>query len=528
MKARSALWLFMVMAAPTASAQLGSTNVAPWSPLAPRADLPRTLPNAGADAWSLWFAPLSPGIFAGAGNPAGLAWETPGSRSEYSISRRNQTGRFHRPFDPERATTSEISASSYKTLPPSGNVLGEVVAANERYSPGPRSDGSPFGSSPFVLADTAAAAMTATRARLAGAGGWRIGSWGAGIAAGYDASDLHSDETGFVRRGRFSMSGLTLGAARQLAAPLPLVVGAHAGVCRNAESVGVTARDAPGQLFDIQGYREAPRVDVPLAQFYSHRLDARSAFGGAQLAASVRGADVVLGAELSRRADATSHEQRAGAPVDRWSAHGASYHVMAARSFAALGQLRVAAHSTNVSGAATAAGDSAATFRARERSSAAVVELRSQVSPSVRTLATITMIDERRERRDSIAQAVTNLHARYPVIGFAMGVKLSERGELLVGLTATWYRSAGTIPLRVESLSYDRFLEPEIALYATSMQSTAAQGGLRWRLGNQAFVSVLAQRTTLLRDGFPQFPDVLPTGARAAAELRAQITTHPK
>lgn len=521
----SSRWLLLLAVAAVAKggAQLAHTGVASWSPITSRAELPRSLPSAALEPWSMWNPRLPVGLFATSGNPAALAWELTDTRSDYSITRIGETGAFHRPLDPESQITSQLAASARTRLGARVGMIGDIVEEEAGFSPGPRADQpEPYGSSPLVMADTTASSMSSTRTRLEGAGGWRMGDWGAGVAAAYDTYDLHTDRAGFVRGTRVATPGIILGAARRFKAPTRLVIGINGGESGSAQTTGFDVLTAPGELIPLQGYRNTQPIFVQPR--YRQRLDARTRFAAMQSAASVLGASVVGGVDVSRREEVTSHSETNNPMTDRWTANGVSFQFMAERELESVGELRITAHSTMVTGALRVATDSGVSFTARERGTDVAVELRTPISPDVETLITLALIDERHVRIDSIAPAETNLHSREPIMRLSAQYAVAPRFTILAGIAGGWYRSTGAIPQSVASAAYAQYIAPEVAMYASSMASVAWEGGIRWRAASNLVFSALANKVNLTADGFRRF-DELPRGQRTATQLMLRATT---
>lgn len=171
------------------------------------------------DLTRMWQPRLPLGIFSLTSNPAALAWEAAPAYSDYAVEHRGQRGDYRRPLDAAQSSEILLGASGAARTGSDGGVVGAIREESDRLSPGARVDQSqPFGSSPLVLADTTASAVSATAVDIVGAGGWSLGPFAAGISGAYDTQSLHTDAPGSLGKPRSrrqdSPSALPRGRAR--------------------------------------------------------------------------------------------------------------------------------------------------------------------------------------------------------------------------------------------------------------------------------------------------------------------------
>src|ERR1019366_6815630 len=171
-----------------------------WSPLTIQGDLPRTLPSASVAMPSLLMPAPKVGLFWSAANPAAIPWDVNDSLVDMTAAHSAQSGTYRRPLDPQGAQLSQLSGTGWQPVGTRGALVGRVIFDRNTNNGGTRSDvNDPYGSTPFVLTDTSTSAVRQSRARLEGAGGWRLGNWGIGTALGYDTQNSATVGAPFAR-----------------------------------------------------------------------------------------------------------------------------------------------------------------------------------------------------------------------------------------------------------------------------------------------------------------------------------------
>src|SRR6266566_3140492 len=167
-----------------------------WSPLETRADLPRRLPFVDG-AGGLLLPPPRVGQFWTAGNPAALQHELSDTLTDFGVTLAHESGSLRRPLDPGASSQRRASAMGWMPLTERVAVIGGVTLEQETFDPGSHADVvEAYPTSPFVTIDTSISATRNTGARLEGAVSTRFGTWGLGLALGYDAlrSEEHTSE----------------------------------------------------------------------------------------------------------------------------------------------------------------------------------------------------------------------------------------------------------------------------------------------------------------------------------------------
>jgi len=513
-----------VCAAPLAAQQTFS-NWPVWSPLAPRADVQRAALFATSAFPDLWQDRLPVGVFSVSGNPAGLAWELDDrSRAEFAAEYGRVAGEYRRPFDAEEQSAAALRVGGRAPAAGNGRVIGDIAEEEWRLSPGPRVDQSqPFGSSPLVLSDTTAAPMRATAVRMYGAGGWPLagGRMAIGVSAAYDTRSLHTRDDGFVRQSQFTTPGALVGIAARLGTTADLVLGLHVGVRHAAATTEFSELAAQGQLYQLQGFREALPIEVQ--QSYYQRFDERSGFWGAQLSGRVSRLRWVAGAERAVRRDATTHAQQTKALVDRWRATGTAIS-LGLEFPIERGTLRATYHSTALQGALRMADDSTGpSFQSRDRGTTARVEVLWPAHERL-TFQLGSMIQDIRFVREDTAIGIRmNLLTRMPIIGASASYAATSRGSVVFALSRGFHRANGRIP-RVSDLGpgYGAFIAPEIAIYGSPASVSAVQAGFRWVFSRSVSAFLLAESSSFAPEGFALLQE-RPGGTRGSRRAVATI-----
>ncbi|MEK6687209.1 MAG: hypothetical protein AABZ01_01965, partial [Gemmatimonadota bacterium] len=240
-----------------------------WSPLQPRADLPRRLPHGGAVPASLLLPPPRVGLFWTAGNPGGLRAELADTRTDFALSLGGESGSLRRPLDPGESSVRQATGMGWTPVDPRLGLLGRVVLEQERFVPGARADVvEAYPTSPFVTLDTSTTATRRIRVRLEGAASLQLGAWGLGLALGYQAREHQTIEAGFVRRTRQTLPGATIGLTRAVGS---LRFGPYARWRNRAETIFLIESAADGQVVQLEGLRAVQPLEV--SSLYYRRIE---------------------------------------------------------------------------------------------------------------------------------------------------------------------------------------------------------------------------------------------------------------
>jgi len=202
------------------------------------------------------------GLFWTGGNPGALRWDIDDQRNDILAVRAGQDGDYRRPLDPAAATVTRISGMGWQPLGSRGAAIGRVLFDRTIRDPSSASDvNDSYSSSPFVVTDTSAAALRTSRARLEGAGGWRLGDWGLGVALGYDARTTTTVSSPFVRRNRAVSPAATVGVVRSFRSGR-FQAGVRGSWRGGEETIKLIEVAREGIVFQLEGYREVPAQSI--------------------------------------------------------------------------------------------------------------------------------------------------------------------------------------------------------------------------------------------------------------------------
>ncbi len=248
------------------------------------------------------------GLFWTGGNPGALPWDVTDRRGDLSASVAGEDGDYRRPLDPASSTVARFGGMAWQPIAPRAAVIGRVLFDRTEHDPSSTNVmNDPYASSPFVITDTTRSPMRQTHARLEGAGGWRLGSWGLGLSAGHDARTTSSVAAPLSRANRAVFSGGTLGVVRDLNEGR-WQVGVHGRWQVGEETVSIRESAADGAVHQLEGYQEVPLQSIQ--SFFYRRIsrDVRSA--GASVGGRVGPARWTVHAEGVRLRDRTLGDER--------------------------------------------------------------------------------------------------------------------------------------------------------------------------------------------------------------------------
>ena len=494
-----------------------------WSPLAQQGDLPRRLPSAST-ATPLLLLPLPRiGLFWSGGNPAALAWDVTDSRADISAVRALQDGELRRPLDPASSALTQLTGMGWQPLPKLGAGIGRVTFGRDVRDPSSVSDlNEPYPSSPFVITDTTVTALRRTRARLEAAGGWRVGGWGLGVALGHDARNTATVAAPFARRNRAVFSAATVGLSRA-SADGRYQVGARAQLKGGEETVGLSEIAEQGIVFELVGYREVPVRDIQ--GFYTRRVTREVRSGGIGAAARVGRGQVVVFADATRSRERPTSQQRDNPASDLWATSGgmggisAQFPLFADRVlFAANGRF------TKLSGRAKQVLLSPTGFDADERALEGSVEARySPATAPWMGVAKLSLLSDRRERNDSVAQANTVIQGTTPGAAVELGRRLGVRLLIVGGYAISAYSGSGTIPSAASrGPVYRRLIAPELAIATTGTRAQAFSFAARYAPRESAAVWVAGRSEIFSSDNASG--SLVPLGNRTANTIWVGVT----
>ncbi|MEP6507761.1 MAG: DUF6850 family outer membrane beta-barrel protein [Gemmatimonadales bacterium] len=494
-----------------------------WSPLVIDGNLPRVLPSASAALPSLLMPAPKTGLFWSAANPAAIPWDIDDSRVDMAAAHSSQAGTFRRPLDPEGAQLSQVSGSGWQPVGKRGALVGRAVFDRNTDNGGTRSDIlDPYGSSPFVVADTTTSVVRQTRARLEGAGGWRLGNWGAGLALGYDTRNSATAAAPFARRNRAVQAGATVGILRSFRNDR-LEAGASGNWNGGKESIALFEYAQEGFLYLLQGYREIipSQIDV----IYNRRMlnDSRSgrlSIGGKTGALRW----VAYGGAGHFRQRLTSIGQD-NAPTDEWATTSGTGGIsLQTNVIGGRGLLTAEASATSLTGSATQVLPSRRGLDAEERVARARAEIR--VPPrgdGWSAVVSAAIQSDHRLRSDTAAKVSTTVDGITPSVSVEIGRHLSKEVSLMGGYAIARYSASGSVPSPLSRGDiYKTFFAPELAIETSASTSQAGSAAIRWNHTGRAAFWIAGRYERLTPAGVNS--TFRPPGYRSAGSLWVGVT----
>jgi hypothetical protein len=492
-----------------------------WSPVDSHADLPRLLPST-SDALPLLLLPTSKvGLFWLAGNPGALPAEVGEEYSSFMAARSGQSGDYHRALDPGGANLTQVSALSWRPVGRRAAAIGRIVVDQELQDPGTYSDqAQPYTSNPFVVTDTASSPMRRIRARLEGAAGARVGGWGLGGSLGYETRDNYTKEATFLRFDRQVTPAVALGITRSFG-DSGLVLGAHGRWSGGAETVELYQNTETGRVYQLEGYSDVVTRDVAT---YYRRTESDEVSGGGGASGTLAGARWVVFGEAARyREGLWSRQFTDNAAKDRWETHAWTVGAEAQRAlFGGRWLVTAQGRYTSLTGNGYLAADSAgAIFRAREHSLSGSAEIRLLPTADGWTgVAVLSVVNERRERRDTVAGIWTNLETLTPGIAVEAGRTVLKRLFVSAGFAYASYMARGAIPEpNARGTVYKTMIAPEIEVEATPAAVTALSLSVRWQVHDAMALWTTARSESLAptTSGLLRASGFRPDGSRTAS-----------
>jgi uncharacterized protein DUF6850 len=492
-----------------------------WSPLETRADLPRRLPFVGG-AGELLLPPPRVGLFWTAGNPAGLQDELRDTLTDFGVSLAHESGSLRRPLDPGASSQRGASAIGWMPLTERVAVIGTVALDQEMFDPGSHADVvEAYPTSPFVTIDTSTSATRNTGARLEGAVSTRFGTWGLGLALGYDALERETINSGLVRRSRRAVPGATLGLTKQIGT---IRLGPYVRWHSSAETVYLIERAGEGLVIQLEGLRDVQPLDI--LSFYYRRIEETTPTVGWSLG----GKSWTLYAERSWLKERLTR-QEADNPAsdawnaDAWSAGGAYQHSLGARTLFTL-DLRY----SKLRGAGDLALDSTGViFRADESAIVGSAEVR--VLPDSTRLAVAIGLQARwaHRLRDAltvpIAAEVTGLTNSVTI---QLGRQLSSRlfGTATLGTASYSANSSYPAPGSLGP-TYQTYELPEYDLASRPAHPLLGDIGLRWTVNARTslWFTAAGQHVSPSKEGLTAAFG--PTGSRSVVTASFGVRLSP-
>lgn len=305
-----------------------------WSPLRPLADLPRPAPGAGFGIPGLLTAPAPrTGLFWTTGNPAALPFEVADAWSGYRVETAAAEGEYRRPLDPRREERTRLSVQGWSPAGPGRAAMGRLVLDRVlQGAPALADIPTPYGSSPLVVLDTANSDLGSTAARIEGALGVRMGRFGFGLAAGFDAVETRTVEAPVPQTVRGASPATVAGVTWSPFRSDALVLGVHGRFQRTTYAVDLYSLAAPTTVFHLSGFAEPTPINL-VSAFYDRDIMRTGREVGTGVALEVAGTRILLFGDVGRAREEQSSLDVNDPPVDSWAADQLRYGAAARRSF---------------------------------------------------------------------------------------------------------------------------------------------------------------------------------------------------
>jgi hypothetical protein len=513
------------------AASQGAEWLYAWSPLAPLADLPRTVPGSAMAMPRLLTMPAPRvGLFWTAGNPAALVTEQGQGWSSLEAELSSADGDYRRPLDAGSERRTRALAQGWA-------AAGERSAAAGRLSLDQRTSRSPvhaavafpFGSSPLVIMDTAGSAMRHSAARVEGAGSVNLGRASLGAALGMDVQESRTLAAPVPRLIRVAAPAATVGVALAVPGTDRVQVGAHASWQRARQSVGLYSIGGATRVYQLSGYRDAPPMDLAGA-FYNRDIQRESRAAGIATAAVVGGTTVVAFGEVASTSESHTSLQVLDPPSDDWSGEGLTYGIAAARAFL---RDRLALHGTIRRAAleGTARLDESGdviVFAAEEDRLEALLDARMRLHPWIfgfRVAGTRDM----RVRIDSVAGMTARIESWTSAAAAEVARSVGTNLSLALGLGVASYKPAGSIPdPRPPGSLFLGYIGPELAFYGTDATAYSSTITAAWDTRGSATFFLQAEMGSVSPAGTSGFRLGPAVGAsRTGWAVRAGATLKP-
>jgi len=420
-----------------------------------------------------------PGLAWLAGNPAGLADETPNRETMLGLQYRGQSGTYRRPLDPGSEGYVGVFGAGWRPVGERAGVAGRVSAGTGRSGETALATVSrPHAANPFVVADTTGSDLRGTSVRVEGSGGLALGRWRVGLSLGFAGADTRTIEAPAPRLIRSAAPAVALGVARLLRPGW--LVGVHGRWLGRSERVEIFTVAAEDRIYQLEGFGE-PMV-FNIRSFYSRWLRSREFGGGLSVAAPLGGGRWAAVAEVMEEADRHWNEDVQDSPSDRWDATRTRLAWAWEARNAPRARTFVSVEWNGSHGRARRIGDPEDHFSAREWSATASGGLSRPASSDVRWSVRGQVERGSRARVDSAAHVTDDLDTWTMSFGAWLQYRISPDVEVSVGGTSGWYTPRGQTlnPLTREE-AYQRFVGRELMVYASPARAWGVAAGIDWR-----------------------------------------------
>lgn len=473
-------WLPRVIAAQVQGANdiSDSPRLWRWSPLQSIADLGMPLPRLPAMPRLLEWPVLRAGVQGIGVNPAALPDALDSTWAQVVVSSGSVGGTYRRPLDPDKVTARGISLSGWRRIGARTAAIGRVAVERDGLGSGSTSAFvAPYGSSPFVPADTNRPPLDRTIITLEGAEGTSLGGWHVGVAVGHRAQENSSSRSTAAQVGRASSTGVTLGVDHALGSRVR--VGVYGRGFQSSESVNLAAAPRTVRVYVLNGFINVPPSDFTVALPSFLRREDRSASAlGANVAGTARGASWQAHVERqSLWARQFSAVLNANPPTDRWQTHGYALGASAQRILRGL-QATVSADWQAQQGDADRADTAALRYQADASRMTLTTELRTVPSASRWSFATLLSVGrDAWTANDAAARISADIAAWLPAGSAELARRLNERWSVAVAYGRAQYTPFASVPSPARrGAAYSLLLAPAIEVAAATAH--ADQAGL--------------------------------------------------
>jgi hypothetical protein len=421
------------------------------------------------------------GLFWTAGVPGALPVEVDDERAEFRYVRSDRSGEYRRPLDPGEEAHNAGAALAWGSLGGRGVGIGRVIVDRGNFGSEAYADIlEPYASEPYSLADTIGDEMGRTAVRLEGAGGWRMGPLGLGLALGYHQQETRTIASAVPRSHRSTNPGVTagvsvdlLGSAVQLA-----LVGRWQ---QETDQVWIYSVAAASRVYPFSGYEDpVPRNLV--STIYNRRFERTARAVGAAAAGELLGGRWVIHGRVEDRTAAHFRADILSPLTEEWAADGWMLGAALQRQFLE-GHLLVTLDGwyAKLSGESQSAELEGVPFAADEKAWTVSGEVRLMPTGGWQAVGQVAVAREERERRDGIAAVHSDLAAWRPVAVLAVMRTVGPIG-LTVGGALSEFNPSGAVPVSNEmGPIYQNWIAPELGVYAAESRWYAAMAGLRWQ-----------------------------------------------
>jgi hypothetical protein len=370
----------------------------------------------------------------------------------------------------------------------------------------------PYGSDPFVIADTTAPGTRRVRARLEAGFGWRVGPLGLGLSAGLEEDDQRTRDAGFPHFGRTSTPAIRLGLAY---VPIPaLRVAVYGRWVRGTETISLIPRQFTGTVLRLAGYHEPDSAAVAGQTFFFRRSERLARAAGGAISGRLLGTEWVVFAERAVRDNTHYSALIAEPPTDRFDADGWAWGAAVQRwLFDRLLATSQVSRRT-VDGFAQLAAFEGSSFRVLESQLAFSGELRWAPAGSLWTAAVAYDVTRsHRNRFDYLAEVGSDLVEWNPSVAATVSRRIGLT-TIGVGVAGAAHSAVGGIPdANAMGPVYRTLVAPGLSLAATRARPVIGSVSLGQQVGGLTVV-LDAQYANLERVEPPITPTFTPDGHR--------------